>query len=244
MACTSCPHKHYHHHTNLLAPTSIPPHSTHIHRIPEMPRFSISLLVLLLGALIPAPATALYSARSDVIQLTEENFKVQSSRRKQRQIQSNLELTRVNGMARRGEGRKGRWKGWGLLILPPPHTHTQAHTHTHTHATNIGESSQGRGCGPGGVLCGLVRALVRVLFSPRSLTCIHGFTRPSLPPFLPPSFSSLNSKNLVPEWDKAATALKGVVTVAAVDASVAQSLAQKYDVKVGREGGRDIVDQS
>ncbi len=34
------------------------------------------LLVLLLGALLPAPTTALYSARSDVVQLTEENFKV------------------------------------------------------------------------------------------------------------------------------------------------------------------------
>jgi hypothetical protein len=43
----------------------------------------------------------------------------------------------------------------------------------------------------------------------------------------------------VPEWEKAAQALKGVVTVAAVDASVHQGLGQKYDVKVGREGGRE-----
>lgn len=40
-----------------------------------MPRLSV-LLVLLLGVFLPAPTTALYSARSDVVQLTEENFKV------------------------------------------------------------------------------------------------------------------------------------------------------------------------
>jgi len=38
-------------------------------------------------------------------------------------------------------------------------------------------------------------------------------------------------KNLAPEWDKAATALKGVVNVAAVDATQEQSIAQKYGVQ-------------
>jgi hypothetical protein len=40
-----------------------------------MPRLSF-LLILLLGVLLPAPTPALYSTRSDVVQLTEENFKV------------------------------------------------------------------------------------------------------------------------------------------------------------------------
>ncbi len=45
-------------------------------------------------------------------------------------------------------------------------------------------------------------------------------------------------KSLVPEWDKAATALKGVVTVAAIDAAQVQAIAQKYDIKVrGWVGG-------
>ncbi|KAG5674681.1 hypothetical protein PVAND_004633 [Polypedilum vanderplanki] len=38
-------------------------------------------------------------------------------------------------------------------------------------------------------------------------------------------------KNLHPEWDKAATQLKGKVKVGRVDATVEQSLAQKYDIK-------------
>jgi len=42
-----------------------------------MPRLSF-LLVLLLGILLPSSTMALYSARSDVVQLTEENFKVMS----------------------------------------------------------------------------------------------------------------------------------------------------------------------
>lgn len=100
-----------------------------------MPRISLSLLILLLSVLLPAPSTALYSARSDVVQVTEENFKEK--------------VLKAEGV---------------------------------------------------------------VLVEFYAAWCGH-------------------CKNLVPEWDKAATALKGVVTVAAVDASVAQSLAQKYDVK-------------
>jgi protein disulfide-isomerase A6 len=38
-------------------------------------------------------------------------------------------------------------------------------------------------------------------------------------------------KNLVPEWKKAAKALKGIVNVVAVDATEAASLASKYEVK-------------
>jgi len=38
-------------------------------------------------------------------------------------------------------------------------------------------------------------------------------------------------RNLVPEWEKAAKILKGVVNVAAVDATQDQSLAQKYGVQ-------------
>ena len=38
-------------------------------------------------------------------------------------------------------------------------------------------------------------------------------------------------KSLVPEYDKAASALKGVVKLVAVDATVANSLAQKYGVQ-------------
>ncbi|CAN0428597.1 unnamed protein product, partial [Phaeothamnion confervicola] len=38
-------------------------------------------------------------------------------------------------------------------------------------------------------------------------------------------------KNLAPEWDKAATLLKGVATVVAVDATQAGGLAQKYGVQ-------------
>lgn len=39
--------------------------------------------------------------------------------------------------------------------------------------------------------------------------------------------------NLAPEYDKAASALKGVVTVGAVDGTVSQQLMQKYGVRVG-----------
>ena len=63
-------------------PPTLQPHShllhilrTHAQDKKEMPRLSV-LLVLLLGVFLPAPTTALYSARSDVVQLTEENFKV------------------------------------------------------------------------------------------------------------------------------------------------------------------------
>ena len=38
-------------------------------------------------------------------------------------------------------------------------------------------------------------------------------------------------KSLAPEWEKAATALRGVVKVAAVDGTSAESLMRKYDVK-------------
>ncbi|KAL3687881.1 hypothetical protein R1sor_014190 [Riccia sorocarpa] len=38
-------------------------------------------------------------------------------------------------------------------------------------------------------------------------------------------------KNLAPAWEKAATALKGIVTVAALDADAHQSLAQEYGIK-------------
>jgi hypothetical protein len=38
--------------------------------------------------------------------------------------------------------------------------------------------------------------------------------------------------NLAPEWEKAASALKGLVTVAAVDGSVNQQLMQKYGIRV------------
>jgi protein disulfide-isomerase A6 len=38
-------------------------------------------------------------------------------------------------------------------------------------------------------------------------------------------------KSLAPEWDKAATTLKGVAKVVAVDATQAQSLAQKYQIQ-------------
>eukprot|EP01041_Mallomonas_annulata_P006878 gene6878-13946_t len=38
-------------------------------------------------------------------------------------------------------------------------------------------------------------------------------------------------KNLAPEWEKAATTLKGVVKVAAVDATVQESLAGQYQIK-------------
>ncbi|GAB5033474.1 protein disulfide isomerase-like 2-3-like [Nannochloropsis oceanica] len=120
-----------------------------------MPRISLSLLILLLSVLLPAPSTALYSARSDVVQVTEENFKEK--------------VLKAEGV---------------------------------------------------------------VLVEFYAAWCGH-------------------CKNLVPEWDKAATALKGVVTVAAVDASVAQSLAQKYDVKgfptikvFGAEKGKPVDYQS
>jgi len=36
---------------------------------------------------------------------------------------------------------------------------------------------------------------------------------------------------LAPEWEQAASMLKGVVKVAAVDASVHKSLASKYQIK-------------
>lgn len=39
-------------------------------------------------------------------------------------------------------------------------------------------------------------------------------------------------KNLKKDWDKAASALKGVVNVAAVDATANESLARKYGVQV------------
>ena len=81
------------------------------------------------------------------------------------------------------------------------------------------------GAGTGTSLIILVNLLIVCLLTSPS-------SPPSFPPSLPPSLLPSDSKNLVPEWDKAATALKGVVTVAAVDASVVQSLAQKYDVKV------------
>ena len=38
-------------------------------------------------------------------------------------------------------------------------------------------------------------------------------------------------KSLEPEYEKAASVLKGVVKIVAVDATVAESLAQKYQVK-------------
>lgn len=38
--------------------------------------------------------------------------------------------------------------------------------------------------------------------------------------------------NLAPEYDRAASALKGVVTVGAVDGTVSQQLMQKYGVRV------------
>lgn len=126
------------------------------------------------------------------------------------------------------EGKEEK-KSKGFSLPPCPHNQ---------HLQKTGESPQGRGRGPGGVLRRLVRALVRLVSSFSyaffSLSSPHPLTHlSSLPPSLP-----CPSKNLVPEWDKAATALKGVVTVAAVDASVAQSLAQKYDVKVREGGGR------
>lgn len=39
-------------------------------------------------------------------------------------------------------------------------------------------------------------------------------------------------KNLKKDWDKAASALKGVVNVAAVDATASESLARKYGIQV------------
>ncbi len=41
----------------------------------------------------------------------------------------------------------------------------------------------------------------------------------------------LKYRNLAPEWEKAATTLKGVVKVAAVDASVHEKLAGKYQIQ-------------
>lgn len=38
-------------------------------------------------------------------------------------------------------------------------------------------------------------------------------------------------KNLAPEWEQAAKALKGVVKVAALDGTTAESVMRKYDVK-------------
>lgn len=38
-------------------------------------------------------------------------------------------------------------------------------------------------------------------------------------------------KNLEPEWAKAATALKGVAKIAALDATVHQAMAGKYNVR-------------
>ncbi|TFJ81457.1 hypothetical protein NSK_007418 [Nannochloropsis salina CCMP1776] len=103
----------------------------------RMPRLLLSFLpfLYLAAVLLPLPTKALYSARSDVVQLTEENFKEK--------------VLKAEGV---------------------------------------------------------------VLVEFYAAWCGH-------------------CKNLVPEWEKAAQALKGVVTVAAVDASVHQGLGQKYDVK-------------